>query len=40
MEYLEQYVREGRKFDYIISDITDVPIMPADNDKNTAEVNL
>lgn len=26
MKYLEQYIKEGRKFDYVFGDLTDVPI--------------
>nr|CAB3266410.1 spermine synthase-like [Phallusia mammillata] len=36
IKYLEEYAREGRKFDYVISDITDVPIET--NEKNNQEI--
>ncbi|CAG2101110.1 unnamed protein product [Medioppia subpectinata] len=31
LQYMEQYIREGRSFDYVFNDLTDIPISAADN---------
>lgn len=34
VEYMEKYISEGRKFDYVFGDLTDIPI----SDKPTGEI--
>lgn len=34
MVYLQKYVKEGKKFDYVFGDLTDIPIC----DKSTTEI--